>query len=292
MRNIKPKGLILLLVILFLGMSSIIVYADSMSVKMSINSAKLQEDTTYTLTANMENIISTNGIETIVAKFEYDASVFDKNSINIATINGWSPLYDEETGLIIMQKGTKNKQDEIFLTIHLKTKSQLKTNSTEILLNDITASGGSIEDGGTGDLELGNLRLTLNKNYEAPQSNAESDINFEISTTTSSEQTEDTKNTSNNTANNSTNSTNINSSASNNSQVAQNEDKTNNNAGMTTKNNQNNLTAKELISNGMVQDKNGTKGTNVILIIIIIIAVVAIIGYLVYIKLKGNKIYK
>lgn len=182
-------GLLILMVFI-----SGIVYADSMSAKLSIDSAKLKENTTYTLNASINEIESAQGIDTIITRLGYDTNIFDKTSISVSSINGWNPAYDEENGIIIIQKGDKTNKPEIFLTIHMKTKENIEKDSTTISLSGIEASGGLLKNGGTGLLKLGDLSLNIDKNIEEAENIAETSIDFQLSAIASTEESSETSN--------------------------------------------------------------------------------------------------
>ena len=152
---------------MFILLLSGCVYGYSMQINGNINSNKLETNKEYEIKLNISKLDAGNGIDTITLKLEYDKEVFDKVSKNdISADNSWMVSYNDEKDAIIMQNDKINKTGDL-LTLKLKTKSNLKNDSTTILLKNIIASGGIEVNGGTGDIRVEDLSFTLDGKSES-----------------------------------------------------------------------------------------------------------------------------
>ena len=148
---------------------------DNYSVGMSLTSnSKLNAGDTVTVSVNLTSVNAGNGIDTITAELDYDTNVFEAiSSSNFTASSSWkAPSYAAASKMLTVQKDSKVKAAETVFTISLKVKNPVNVDSTTISLKDITASGGRVSDGGTGDITVNNASVTISKTKDA-SSNSE-----------------------------------------------------------------------------------------------------------------------
>lgn len=165
--NRKLKVITSVIVIAMIIMISTMVSAYSVGINLS-SSSKLKAGETVTVTVNLGTIDAGNGINTITAELNYDKNVFETLSTsNITANNEWTPTYAASTNMLTLTKASKVKSGESVLTINLKVKNTISVNSTTINLGDIVVSGGKVQDGGTGDIDVNSTSITINVNSSA-----------------------------------------------------------------------------------------------------------------------------
>lgn len=170
--NLKIKGVITLLIVFIILSVATSVFAQEQnySVGMALtSSSKLKEGDIVTVKVNLTTINAGNGIDTITAELNYDQDVFEAlTSTDITAGTDWTPSYANTTKMLTIQKNTKVTAAENVLTIKLKVKNVINTDSTTITLKDIVASGGRVVDGGTGDISVNNASVTISKDKLQP----------------------------------------------------------------------------------------------------------------------------
>lgn len=165
--NRKLKVITSVIVIAMIIMISTMVSAYSVGINLS-SSSKLKAGETVTVTVNLGTIDAGNGINTITAELSYDKNVFETLATsNITANNEWTPTYAANTNMLTLTKASKVKTGESVLTINLKVKNTISVNSTTINLGDIVVSGGKVQDGGTGDIDVNSTSITINANSSA-----------------------------------------------------------------------------------------------------------------------------
>lgn len=184
----KLKTLITVSIMALIVVISTISNAASVGMTLSSNS-KLKAGDTVTVTMSLENIDAGNGIDTITAELNYDKNVFETvETSNLIASNSWTPTYASSTNMLTVLKNSKVTKGETVLTITLKVKSTLSVKSTTVTLKDIVVSGGRVQDGGTGDINVNNASVTINADSDAISKNENTTGN-----TTNSSKTNTTK---------------------------------------------------------------------------------------------------
>ena len=166
LKSIIAIALIMMIIALCTGVNA----ATNYSVGMSLTSnSKLNAGDTVTVSVNLTSVNAGNGIDTITAELDYDTNVFEAiSSSNFTASSSWkSPSYAAASKMLTVQKDSKVKAAETVFTISLKVKNPVNVDSTKISLKDITASGGRVSDGGTGDITVNNASVTISKTQEA-----------------------------------------------------------------------------------------------------------------------------
>ena len=166
LKSIIAIAMIMMIIALCTGVNA----AENYSVGMSLTSnSKLNAGDTVTVSVNLTSVNAGNGIDTITAELDYDTNVFEAiSSSNFTASSSWkAPSYAAASKMLTVQKDSKVKSAETVFTISFKVKSTVNVSSTTISLKDITASGGRISDGGTGDITVNNASVTISKTQDA-----------------------------------------------------------------------------------------------------------------------------
>lgn len=170
--RLKIKSFItIIMLITLITMSTIVMAATggNYSVKMSLTSnSKLKAGDTVTVNVNVTSVNALDGIDAIAAAINYDENVFETLSTSsMVATNEWTPTYAASTKMLTLKKDTKVSKAETVLTIKLKVKDTINVDSTTIKLQEVVASNGIVSNGGTGDIEVGEISVTINKDKEA-----------------------------------------------------------------------------------------------------------------------------
>ena len=188
----KNKCLISILLIILIITISGQVSAFSASMKLQ-SSSKLNVGDTVEVTLNISNIDAGDGIDAIAATLEYDKNVFElvtKDSFE--GLNNWNlGIYSETTQMLTLLRSSKVNTASDVLKLKLKVKNVTDIQSSNVKFKDITASGGALVDGGTGEIEITDVNVTLNKSTSAQTTNNNTTNN----TTINNNQTSNNKNT-------------------------------------------------------------------------------------------------
>ena len=165
--------------------------SNAASVGMTLSSnSKLKAGDTVTVTMSLGNIDAGNGIDTITAELNYDKNVFETvETSNLIASNSWTPTYASSTNMLTVLKNSKVTKGETVLTITLKVKSTLSVKSTTVTLKDIVVSGGRVQDGGTGDINVNNASVTINADSDAISKNENTISNTTTTTNTTTNTT-------------------------------------------------------------------------------------------------------
>lgn len=158
-------SIIIMMVILII---STVVNADY-SVGMSLTSnSKLKAGDTVVVNINLASIDAGEGIRVIEGNLKYDKNIFEVlSSEDFTSTTGWSAQYGSQTDNVVITNNAKVKTAGAVCTITFKVKSTVTDASTTIKLNDIVVSGGTVENGGTGDITVSSCSVTINKAAEA-----------------------------------------------------------------------------------------------------------------------------
>ena len=170
----KVVGVIVLIAILAI---STMVSAYSVGMTLT-SSSKLKEGENVVVNVNLGTIDAGNGIDTIAAKLVYDTNVFEVvNASSFASSTGWTMSYAESTNMLTGVKNSKVTSGEVVCTITLKVKDSISKDSTTITLNNITVSGGRVQDGGTGDIIVNDASVKISKAKEPVSEQSETPTN-------------------------------------------------------------------------------------------------------------------
>ena len=185
----KLKTLLTVSITALIVVISTISNAASVGMTLSSNS-KLKAGDTVTVTMSLGNIDAGNGIDTITAELNYDKNVFETvETSNLIASNSWTPTYASSTNMLTAVKNSKVTKGETVLTITLKVKSTLSVKSTTVTLKDIVVSGGRVQDGGTGDINVNNASVTINADSDAISKNENTISNTTTTTNTTTNTT-------------------------------------------------------------------------------------------------------
>jgi len=185
----KLKTLLTISIMALILVISTISNAASVGMLLSSNS-KLKAGDTVTVTMSLGNIDAGNGIDTITAELNYDKNVFETvETSNLIASNSWTPTYASSTNMLTVLKNSKVTKGETVLTITLKVKSTLSVKSTTVTLKDIVVSGGRVQDGGTGDINVNNASVTINADSDAISKNENTISNTTTTTNTTTNTT-------------------------------------------------------------------------------------------------------
>lgn len=185
----KLKTLLTISIMALILVISTISNAASVGMTLSSNS-KLKAGDTVTVTMSLGNIDAGNGIDTITAELNYDKNVFETvETSNLIASNSWTPTYASSTNMLTAVKNSKVTKGETVLTITLKVKSTLSVKSTTVTLKDIVVSGGRVQDGGTGDINVNNASVTINADSDAISKNENTISNTTTTTNTTTNTT-------------------------------------------------------------------------------------------------------
>lgn len=185
----KLKTVLTISIMALILVISTISNAASVGMTLSSNS-KLKAGDTVTVTMSLGNIDAGNGIDTITAELNYDKNVFETvETSNLIASNSWTPTYASSTNMLTVLKNSKVTKGETVLTITLKVKSTLSVKSTTVTLKDIVVSGGRVQDGGTGDINVNNASVTINADSDAISKNENTISNTTTTTNTTTNTT-------------------------------------------------------------------------------------------------------
>lgn len=185
----KLKTLLTVSVMALIVVISTISNAASVGMSLSSNS-KLKAGDTVTVTMSLGNIDAGNGIDTITAELNYDKNVFETlETSSFVASNSWTSTYASSTNMLTVLKNSKVTKGETVLTITLKVKSTISVKSTTVTLKDIVVSGGRVQDGGTGDINVNNASVTINADSDAISKNENTISNTTTTTNTTTNTT-------------------------------------------------------------------------------------------------------
>lgn len=160
------KNKLLLIFIILITIVSLTGAVSAASVTMNLtSSSKLKAGDTVQVVLKISNIDAGNGIDAIEGAFEYDKNVFDQVTQNsFEGINEWNiGMYATETQRFTLTRSSKVNMASDVLRVTLKVKENINVDSTSLKFYEINASGGAVSDGGTGDIEIRETSVTIQK---------------------------------------------------------------------------------------------------------------------------------
>lgn len=189
--NLKSK--ILLIVLVLFTIISLTNFVSAFSVSMELTStSKLKAGDVVTVTLKISNVDAGEGIDAIVGALEYDKNVFEEvTEENFEDRNRWKVnIYSTQSQKFTVLKSSKVNTAGEVLAITLRAKDTVNVDSTTITIKDITASGGAVSDGGTGDIVISPASVTINK--EIVQQPDDNNNKVDTNTTNTNTNTTDT----------------------------------------------------------------------------------------------------
>lgn len=138
--------------------------AASVSISLSSDS-KLVAGDIVEVTLKISNIDAGDGIDSIEGKLNYDKNIFEEITVDsFEGINKWNVLdYNGNSGIFTAIRSAKVNMQSDILKITLRAKSDIIVSSSSIEIKEITTSGGGIDNGGTGDIKVNDVNITINK---------------------------------------------------------------------------------------------------------------------------------
>lgn len=153
----------IMLIICILSFASI-VNAFSVTINLTTTS-KLKPGEVVEIVINLSSIDAGEGINSIEATLEYDKNVFDEvTEDNLVGLNKWKVQgYNEENGMFTALRNEKVNTSIDMIQISLRVKENVNVDKTNVTVKDIRVSGGSVEFGGTGDIEVDQVNVYISK---------------------------------------------------------------------------------------------------------------------------------
>lgn len=155
--------LILMLLVVMLSYTQIV---NAFSTTMSLTTtSQIKPGGVVEVTLKITNIDAGDGIDAVVATVEYDKNIFDEiTEDNIETLNKWKVgAYNEDSGEFTLLKSSKVKTPSDVLKISFRAKESANVDKATIKIKNISASGGAVEFGGTGDIQIQEVSVSIPK---------------------------------------------------------------------------------------------------------------------------------
>lgn len=203
---------VLTMMILIILASSSLVNAYSLNVELNADKTLTPGDE-INVNIKIKDISASNGIDAFMGTINYDKNVFENlTSSSFIATNGWNPLFNPKTNIFTLLNNTKVTNESDIVVIKFKVKSSSNAITTDIELNNISASGGAQMDGGTGDIYISDAKLTLAKSLNTETNtkvsssiSSNNQKSSDVKVTTSSENAADTSKITENSNNTNTN---------------------------------------------------------------------------------------
>lgn len=193
-------------VVMLIAINTIALADTNYSAKMSLKSdSKLKEGDTVTINVNLTNVNAGNGINTLTAQLDYDTNVFETlTTSDIKSSTNWTPTFASQTNKMTALKNDKVTTDETVFSITLKVKTSISVDTTKVTIKNIVVSGGIVANGGTGDINVNDVSIIINKEKNTGTTTETNTIKNENTTTKNNVESNTTKNiiTTNTTTNN------------------------------------------------------------------------------------------
>lgn len=160
--KIKLTSIAIILFILVILPLSVVKAENSVSMQLTSNS-KLVAGQVVEVSFSITSIDAGEGVDAIVGRLNYDDNIFEEvTEDDFYGQNRWNvQIYNPSTKLFTLSKSSKVNSNCDVLKIKLKVKEGVNKDSTEISLSDIVTSGGIITSGGTGDIEVEDVKVTI-----------------------------------------------------------------------------------------------------------------------------------
>lgn len=161
------KSKIFLILTLLVVMLSYTQIVNAFSTTMSLTTtSQIKPGGVVEVTLKITNIDAGDGIDAVVATVEYDKNIFDEiTEDNIETLNKWKVgAYNEDSGEFTLLKSSKVNTPSDVLKISFRAKESANVDKATIKIKKISASGGAVEFGGTGDIQIQDVSVSIPKN--------------------------------------------------------------------------------------------------------------------------------
>ena len=160
------KNKIFLILMLLVVMMSYTQIVNAFSTTMSLTTtSQIKPGGVVEVTLKITNIDAGDGIDAVVATVEYDKNIFDEiTEDNIETLNKWKVgAYNEDSGEFTLLKSSKVNTPSDVLKISFRAKESANVDKATIKIKNISASGGAVEFGGTGDIQIQEVSVSIPK---------------------------------------------------------------------------------------------------------------------------------
>lgn len=168
--NLRKALVVIMVAIMIISISTLAnAVGENYSVGMSLTSnSKLKAGDTVKINVNLTSISAGDGVDTIAGELNFDKNVFETPAASAFTSSSaWTPTYASSTNMLTLMKNEKVTSAEAVVTISLKVKDTINVTSTKVTLGDIIVSGGSVDIGGTGDIKVNDISITINADTPA-----------------------------------------------------------------------------------------------------------------------------
>ena len=157
----KIKAFIILFISATAIMISSMCYAEGdFHVGMSLSGdGQAEEGETINLYLNISSVDAGNGIDGISANINYDSNIFE--DISVEGSNGWYIGFAPSNGNVVGLRNSKVTGAGGFLIISLRVRDGVSADSSRVTVQNIIASGGIIEDGGTDDIYVSSVSRSI-----------------------------------------------------------------------------------------------------------------------------------
>ncbi|MCI8641222.1 MAG: LPXTG cell wall anchor domain-containing protein [Clostridia bacterium] len=169
--NLKKALVVIMIAIMVISIGTLVTAAEgNYSVGMSLTSnSKLKAGDTVKIDVKLNSISAGDGIDTIAGELTFDKNVFETpTATDFVSTTSWTPTYAASTNMITFMKNQKVTSAETVVTINLKVKDTISVKSTKVTLGDIIVSGGTVDTGGTGDIEVKDISVTISTEATTP----------------------------------------------------------------------------------------------------------------------------
>ena len=161
-RSTIAKVMTIMLVVAIVLSITTIVKANSVSMSLS-SSSELKAGNTVEVNINLTNVDAGEGINGIAGKLSYDSSIFEAvGSDDLSSNTNWSITYNPDQNKLALIKNSKVNSSETVVTVRMKVKDSANVgSSTTVAFTNISASGGSAQSGGTGDIDVNQASVSI-----------------------------------------------------------------------------------------------------------------------------------
>lgn len=169
--NLKRVIAVIMMVVMVISIGTIATAAEgNYSVGMALASnSKLKAGDTVKIDVKLTSISAGDGIDTIAGELTFDKNVFETpTAADFTSSTSWTPTYAASTNMLTLMKNEKVKSAETVVTISLKVKDTMNVTSAKVSLGDIIVSGGTVDTGGTGDIKVNDISITISKEAAVP----------------------------------------------------------------------------------------------------------------------------
>lgn len=179
--NLKLKSLLSILTLVTVISLTGFVSAFSLNMKLD-SSSKLKAGDTVEVTLKISNIDAGEGIDAVMGTLDYDKNVFEEvTEDNFEGLNKWNVnIYSTDSQKFTVTKSSKVNQASDILKLTLRAKSTISVDSTTITMKNVTASGGSVDTGGTGDIQVQNVSITISKETQNEKPPVTNEVKNEV----------------------------------------------------------------------------------------------------------------